>query len=60
MNNKTFEIKLRDAFLSLSKTNREHVKILNGVDAGSFQPASINDFSKLQEITKELPLMENQ
>ncbi len=60
LKNKTFEIKLRDAFLSLSKTNREHVEILKGVDAGSFLPARIKDFSKLKEIINELPLMEEQ
>ena len=58
LNNKALLINLRDAFLSLSKTNREHAKILEGVDADSFLPASINDFSKLEEVINELQLLE--
>jgi phosphonate transport system substrate-binding protein len=58
LNNKSFQIKFRDAFLKLSKTNREHAKILEGVDAGSFLPAGVNDFIKLKEIISELRLLE--
>ncbi len=58
LNNKALLINLRDAFLSLSKTNREHAKILEGVDADSFLPAGINDFSKLEEVVNELQLLE--
>ena len=58
LNNKSFQIKLRNAFLNLSKTNREHAKILEGVDAGGFLPAGVNDFIKLKEIINELQLLE--
>ncbi|MCP4672992.1 MAG: phosphate/phosphite/phosphonate ABC transporter substrate-binding protein [Desulfobacula sp.] len=53
LNNKDFLIKLKDAFLSLSKTNRKHEKILEGVDAESFLPAGINDFAKLKKVIDE-------
>ena len=56
--NKDFQIKLRDAFLSLSNTSREHSKILKSVNAGFFLPASTNDFLKLTKIIKELELIE--
>ena len=58
LNNKALRIKLRDAFLNLSKINKEHAKILEGVDADSFLPAGINDFSKLKKIINELQLLE--
>lgn len=58
--NKDFRIKLSNAFLNLSMTNREHVMILKGVDAGSFLPVRIKDFSKLKDIVYELELMEKQ
>lgn len=57
LNNKKFLIKLRDAFLNLSKTNKDHAKILEGVDAASFLPAGINDFSKLKDIIDVLQLL---
>ena len=58
LNNKALRIRLRDAFLSLSKINKEHAKILEGVDANSFLPAGINDFSKLKKIINELQLLQ--
>ena len=54
LGNTTFSIKLRDAFMSLSKLDPEQAKILDGVDAGSFLPAGINDFSKLGNVMAEL------
>ncbi len=53
LNNKDFLLKLKNAFLSLSKTNSEHTKILAGMDADSFLPAGINDFSKLINVIEE-------
>lgn len=58
LNNKKFLIKLRDAFLNLSKTNKDQAKILEGVDAGSFLPAGVNDFSRLKNIIDMLQLLE--
>ena len=58
MNDKELLIKLRDAFLNLSKINKEHRRILEGVDAGCFLPAGINDFSKLYEVVDGLRLLE--
>jgi len=56
LNNKAFSIKLRDAFLNLSITDPAQAKILAGVDADSFLPAGINDFSKLEKVMTELNL----
>ena len=56
LNNNVFRIKLRDAFLNLSKMDPAQAKILAGVDAGSFLPAGINDFGKLEKVMNELNL----
>ncbi|MCP3901000.1 MAG: phosphate/phosphite/phosphonate ABC transporter substrate-binding protein, partial [Desulfobacteraceae bacterium] len=53
INNKDFLIKLKDAFLSLSKANKVHAKILANIDATSFLPAGINDFSDLIKVVNE-------
>ena len=50
LHNETFRIKLRDAFLSLSRIDKTQAEILAGVDAGSFLPAGMNDFSKLKKV----------
>ncbi|MDH5524613.1 MAG: phosphate/phosphite/phosphonate ABC transporter substrate-binding protein [Desulfobulbaceae bacterium] len=58
LNNKAFEIKLRNAFLSLSKINEAQDQILKGVIAESFLPAGVNDFAKLMEIMNDLNFSE--
>lgn len=55
--NKNLEVKLRDAFLNLSKMDLGHAKILKGLGAGSFMPASIGDFSKLIDAATELQMI---
>ena len=54
LNNETFRVKLRNAFLALSKIDAAQAKILAGVDAESFLPAGMNDFSKLHRVMSEL------
>jgi phosphonate transport system substrate-binding protein len=58
LNNKAFEIKLRNAFMDLSKIDQDQAKILEGVNAESFLPAGVNDFAKLKEIMTDLNLPE--
>ncbi len=53
---KNMQIKIRDAFLSLSKTNSFHSEILAGVGATSFLPCGINEFTKLKMVIDELSL----
>ena len=55
--NNALKTKLRKAFLSLSKTNRDHKKILEGVDAGGFVRTSVKDFSNLRRIIYKLKLL---
>lgn len=53
LNNKAFRIKLRNAFLRLEKNDEVGAKILAALDAGSFLPAGVNDFSKLRKVMSE-------
>lgn len=46
------------AFLSLSPANKSHARILSGVDAGGFLPASTGDFFQLQGIASQIGLFE--
>jgi len=48
---------IRNAFLSLSPSVKEHAVILSGVDAGGFLPASSSDFSQLHEIALQTGLL---
>ncbi len=50
---KSVLIKIRDAFLNLSAENEVHAKILNSIDANSFLPASVDDFSLLRKIVEK-------
>ena len=58
LNNTAFEIKLRNAFMSLSTMDKDQSKILKAVNAESFLPAGVNDFTKLKEIMTDLNLPE--
>lgn len=51
------QLKIQNAFLSLSPTNPEHAKVLSGLDAGGFLPASISNFKQLHDISYELGLI---
>ncbi len=53
----SIQIKIQDALLNLTRKNKEHVNILDGLNAGTFLPASINDFYRLQIIIDELNLL---
>ena len=48
------QARLRDAFLSLTPTNREGREILNMLGAGGFLPARAGDFSQLASIVRKL------
>ena len=48
--------KIINAFLSLSPANKYHAKILSGVDAGGFLPASTRDFLQLHDIARQIGL----
>ena len=52
--------KIISAFLSLSPANKSHVKILSGVDAGGFLPASIDDFLQLGDIAHQIGLLDSE
>ena len=54
---KTLALKLRDAFLGLSLSDKKQSEILTNVNAGAFLPASANDFSRLKVIVSELGLL---
>jgi len=54
----TVQTKIREAFLSLSPSNKAHAAILAHVDAGGFLPASIDDFSKLNDIALQSGLLD--
>jgi phosphonate transport system substrate-binding protein len=47
------QIKIRDAFLKLSFENKNHKKILNSIGAYSFLPASMEDFTLLENILRD-------
>lgn len=51
------QTKIRNAFLSLSPSNKEHAKILNGLDSNGFLPASADDFIRLHEIGQKMGLL---
>ncbi len=53
-------INVQDAFLKLSRANEPHGRILDSIDAGSFLPASVDDFVQLQEIIENLRLLEQE
>ena len=54
----TVQTNIREAFLSLTPSIKEHAAILANVDAGGFLPASIDDFSKLNGIALQSGLLE--
>ena len=54
----TVQTKIREAFLTLTPSNKEHAAILTHVDAGGFLPASIDDFSKLNDIALQSGLLD--
>ncbi len=51
--------KIQNAFLSLSPTNPQDAKVLNGLDANGFLPASIKNFQQLHDISHELGLVDS-
>lgn len=51
------QIQIRDAFLALSRMNREHAEILSEAGAGHFLPASSSDFILLEQTIDELHLL---
>jgi phosphonate transport system substrate-binding protein len=50
--------KIRNAFLSLSPSSKQHAEILAGMDTGGFLPASADDFEQLHEITHQLDMLD--
>jgi len=56
--NEGLKIKLRNAFLALSKETPEHYLILDSIAADSFLPASQLDFVLLKQVANDLGLLE--
>lgn len=53
----TTRIRIQDAFLTLSPTDPQQEKILYRLGAGSYLPASMNDFASLKEISQLLGML---
>lgn len=50
--------KIRDAFMSISPSNKDHAAILKRLNAGGFLPASVDDFKQLGEVGQQSGLLD--
>jgi len=49
--------KIRNAFMSISPSNKDHAAILKRLNAGGFLPASVDDFKQLETVAQQSGLL---
>lgn len=52
--NKSLQDKIKDAFMKLDRSNPQHLRIMEPLDAGSFLPSHISDFADLKKVYEQL------